>query len=266
MSRDDKDFHLAIHESSHALVGVCLNGPGQIELITIEPGRGFLGRVEGVRGDEALVGLSPSDVCNVAKTFWPGRFEARGDCADFFLHSVSRVTELLAGTIGEQILAKGQLLPAPGDQAQAVTYARLLCTSPQSITAFLAFAAAEARALIEANKSVILELAAALQAKRTIKGPEVDRIVAVALARQDLEVEHRRRAEWARVAERARNFEAAHRVPRRRKDLPAASPGLPTMTVARRKIGRGLAGDGRHVTRVTRVTHLAATRIRYCCA
>jgi hypothetical protein len=117
---------------------------------------------------------------------------------------------LLAGSIGEQLLADGPLLAAPGDQEQALTYARLLCTSPQSITAFLAFAAAEAGALIEANKSVILELAAALQAKRTIKGPEVDQIVAVALARQDLELEHRRRAEWARVAERARAFGADH--------------------------------------------------------
>jgi hypothetical protein len=211
VSSDDKDFHLAVHESSHALVGVCLNGPGQIGLVTIEAGAGYAGRVEGVAGDQAFVGLSPSDVCSVAKTLWPGRFEARSDVAEFFLHATGRVTELLAGSIGEELLTAGPLLPAPGDQSQALEFARLLCTSPQSVTAFLEFAATEARGLIEANKSVILELAAALQAKRTIKGPEIDQIVAVALAQQDLEHEHRRRRKWIEVTESARNFEAAHR-------------------------------------------------------
>jgi hypothetical protein len=82
--------------------------------------------------------------------------------------------------------------------------------SAASVEAFLNYATAEARALLEQYRGLVLALADCLLENRTLTGAEVDAVLAAALARSDLEIEQQRRAEWARVAERARAFEADH--------------------------------------------------------
>jgi hypothetical protein len=199
------DHAIAIHEASHAFVGLCISGPGQIGYATIEPENGFAGRVVGIGGDVVNLGTS-ARICTEVQTFWPGPFEPRGDTADFFLHSVNRAIELAAGTVGEAELIEGPTLPALDDRRQSLMFAKLVCASPRSIEAFLEFAATEARNLITTNKSVVLELAAALVERRKLGGDEITQLVASALARQDLEAEKRRRADWAKTIESARAF------------------------------------------------------------
>jgi hypothetical protein len=102
------------------------------------------------------------------------------------------------------------LLGAIDDNAQAAKFAHLICVSPASAEAFLGYAKAEARALLDQYRSLVLALADCLLEKRTLTGAEVDAVLAAALAKSDLEIEHRRRAAWTEVVARARKFKAEH--------------------------------------------------------
>jgi hypothetical protein len=180
-------------------------GPGTIGYATLEPGAGFAGRVVGIGGDTANLGTS-ARICAEVQTFWPSLFEPRDDCGPFFLHAVNRATELAAGSIGEVELIEGPPLEALDDRKQSLLFAKLVCASPRSVEAFLEFAAVEARNLIAANRSVVLELATALVERRTMTGDEITQLVASALTRQDLAIEKRRRADMARCLASAQAF------------------------------------------------------------
>jgi hypothetical protein len=103
---------------------------------------------------------------------------------------------------------EGPPLEALDDRKQSLMFAKLVCASPHSVQAFLEFAAAEARNLIAANRSVVLELAAALVERRKLTGDEITQLAMAALVRQDFEAEQRRRADWAKTVENARAFAA----------------------------------------------------------
>jgi hypothetical protein len=216
------DHAIAVHEASHAFVGLCISGSGTIGYATIEPGAGYAGRVVGTGGDAVNLGTS-AQICAEAQAFWPGLFEPRDDCAPFVLHSINRATELAAGTAGEEVLIGGPPLQALADRKQLLMFAKLVCASPHSVEAFLEWAAAEARNLIAANRSVVLELAAALVERRTMTGDEITELVMASLVRQDFEAEKKRRADWARCLEGARAF-AAYRSPAAARKSPLGDP------------------------------------------
>jgi hypothetical protein len=181
--------------------------------VTVVADGKFAGRVWGPGGEQFL-GDGSQDVCaeviHELTPFWPRIGEPRDDAAEFQVHAIRRTVELLAGSEGERVLLEEPLVGAVDDNKQALRFARLVCVSPASVEAFLSYAAAEARALLEQYRDLVSALADCLIAKRTMTGAEVDAVLAAALAKSDLEIEHRRRAAWAKVAERARIFEAAH--------------------------------------------------------
>ena len=198
------DHRIAIHEASHCVVGRALGA--EIGGVTIVANGKFAGRVWGPGGDQFL--SDGSDICGEVMhelmPFWPGIGEPRDDAAEFQVHAMRRTVELLAGSEGEAMLEDAPLLGAVDDNKQALRFARLVCVSSAAVEAFLSYAKAEARALLEEHRSLVLALADCLLEKRTLTGAGVDAVLAAALARSNLETEHRRRLEWARVAERAR--------------------------------------------------------------
>ena len=206
------DRRIAIHEASHCVVGRALGA--DIGGVTIVADGKFAGKVWGPDGNQ-FFGDGSIDVCaevmRDVTPFWPGLGEPRDDAAVFHVHALHRAIELLAGSEGELVLLEEPLLGALDDSKQALKFARLLCVSPGSVGAFLNFAKAEARALLEEHRSLVLALADCLITKRTLSGGEIDAVLAAALARSDLELERRRRLKWIEVAASARNFEAAHR-------------------------------------------------------
>jgi hypothetical protein len=70
----------------------------------------------------------------------------------------------------------------------------------------LAYAAAEAEALLNAQLGVVKALVDAIVEKGTLSGAEVDAIIMQAMAAETLALEHQRRTAWKRVQEAAALF------------------------------------------------------------
>jgi hypothetical protein len=70
-----------------------------------------------------------------------------------------------------------QSLPADIKQRTQVSIARLICRSPTSIVAYLAFARAEVVALLTDHHAAVLAVAGALVEHRTINGDQIDGII-----------------------------------------------------------------------------------------
>jgi hypothetical protein len=71
----------------------------------------------------------------------PNPGESREAVADVFLHVHSRVIELVAGSVAEALFLPGDPWPADSDRAHERALASLICMSPESIEAFIDYAA-----------------------------------------------------------------------------------------------------------------------------
>jgi hypothetical protein len=60
---------------------------------------------------------------------------------------------------------------------RAAYLSRLICRSPASVGAYLAFARVEVIALLTDHRAVVLAVADALVARRTLSGTEIDSII-----------------------------------------------------------------------------------------
>jgi hypothetical protein len=68
--------------------------------------------------------------------------------ADICMHVPTRVVELVAGSVAEALFLPGQPWAAVSDRMQERALASLICSSPESIEAFINFCMAEAAALL----------------------------------------------------------------------------------------------------------------------
>jgi hypothetical protein len=200
----EDDLRVAVHEASHCiaarLMAIDIGGA------TVDPVDGYSGLVWGIRHCEGF-GDAATDVPIFCTKLIPLE-ERTGDTADI----IRRVVEVSAGSVGESLLLEGPPWPASHDRAQEFHYASLLCTSTESIKAFVRFCEAQARDLLTPYLAIVTELANVLRARRTLSGEEVDQVIAAALASASVEQEHRRRADWRERVERAATFRAIHRV------------------------------------------------------
>jgi hypothetical protein len=85
--------------------------------------------------------------------------------------------------------------------ARSRALASLICSSESAIDAYLAFALAEAKALVIQHRDAVLAVANALMVHRTLDAVEIHKIVALA-------PERARRADWKIVEKNAANFAA----------------------------------------------------------
>jgi hypothetical protein len=211
----------AAHEIGHAVVGRAMGSV--IELVTIVPDGVFAGRCvrrgapstslnllneQKSEAAPARRKLSTADLVAVcAHIGAPEMGTPRVDLAEEITRAQVNIIELLAGTVCERIIFPDlPPLPAEHDRMEARALASVVCVSPLSIDALLAYAEAEAEALIRGNLGAVSALTNALVEKGTLLGEEVDQIISATIATETLAAEQARRLQWQLRAENAANF------------------------------------------------------------
>lgn len=196
------DWRTAVHEASHCVVGRAL---GQdVAGCTIIPGDNFAGLTWGPTFDGSMLNFDNEvpNLCQAIGELMPGAGEARADAAEIYAHVHVGVVDLMAGTVGELVLHPA-CTPwvAQSDIRQARALAGLICSSEESITAYMEFGRAEAKALILQHQAAVLAIAEALMVQRTLDATMIDDIISRA-------PERARRADWIAVLENASTFTA----------------------------------------------------------
>ena len=201
------DFRIAVHEAGHALVARALGMP--IAGCTITPDQNYSGLTWGPDGDPSKYCSNEevASLCDRLASMVPPVGAARTDGGALLDHAHCRAIVLVAGTEAERALHTADApLAAAHDLRQAESFASIFCCTTAAIDAFIVYSRAEAAALIEAHRNAVLAVAAALIERRTLNGDEIDEIIAAAVARDELDREVARRAQWARTIENAATF------------------------------------------------------------
>jgi hypothetical protein len=166
---------VAIHESGHATVGRMLGMP--VAGSTINRVGDHIGSTWSDEG-----GLQPctdtvESLCAALAPMMPGIGDDRSDIAVELLRAHHHVLELLAGREAERIVVGTMLPRTEHDLEEATAIAGLICRSPASVGAYLAFAKAEVVALLHGHRAAVLAIADALIKHRSIDGSEIARLI-----------------------------------------------------------------------------------------
>jgi hypothetical protein len=122
------------------------------------------------------------------------------------LHELRSHSKMAPDNLGETLLDPRALpLNWKTDLQLAKIYAATIC-QPAAISAYLHFAAQEAKAILQTHWSAVDALAAALEGRQTLDGVTVDSIIAKAVQQDALELEWRRRQRRRDATERATIF------------------------------------------------------------
>jgi hypothetical protein len=211
---------IAAHEASHALVGRALGS--FIELVTIVPNGEFAGRCVRRGAPSTSLNLLDQEKCKEPMRAAPTTADIvivcahigspeigsrRVDLCEEIVRAQVFMIELLAGSLGERVIFPDlPPLLAEHDRCEAKALASVVCASPAAIDALLAYAEAEAEALIRANLSAVSALTDALVEKGTLFSEEVDQIIATAADAELLAAEQARRLAWLTRSENAAKF------------------------------------------------------------
>jgi len=199
-------LRICTHESDHAIAARLLGN--ELGGVTAQASTGLSGLCWGPNYFSRFAesdGDAPS-LCEKLGPLMPGPGESRADCADVTQHCHTRVVELCAGSVAEELFLDGPPWDAVDDRKQEKALASLVASSPAAVEAFISFCAIEATALIETNAHLVNALAEALRIRRTMTGAEVDEVIAAVVAAKSIEDEHQRRADWKRIEESAASF------------------------------------------------------------
>jgi hypothetical protein len=206
----EDDRRVVYHEIHHVVTGRILTG-APIGGVTCDPGSDYSGLTWGPsyvhRAKFAETDDTPS-LCQMIGPLMPSMGESRAEVADIYLHVQNRCVELVAGTVGEELFLDGPAWVAHDDLRQARAYAGIICSSPESVEAFLDFCRVEAAALLTASAHIVHALAADLATRRTMDGAEVDSVIESAVAQKAHDDERARRNDMAAVEQNAANFTA----------------------------------------------------------
>jgi hypothetical protein len=94
------------------------------------------------------------------------------------------------------------------DLRQARELAMLFCKSEQEAETFVQHCKIAKRDMLTPYGDVVMALSVVLRSKRTLDGPEIDKIISDVQARKALAAERRRRAEWRAAETGAAEFRA----------------------------------------------------------
>jgi hypothetical protein len=202
------DERIALHESGHVLVGRLLGR--EVGGVTCEPGPDFGGLMWGpAHNREAKFSSGNADTASIVAIIgasMPGPGVSRTDFADVYMHAHTTVIESVAGSVAEAMFLPGEPWPAKSDRAQERELASLICSSPDAVEALIAACRNEAAALLRPNKYLVRALTKELLVRRTMTGKEIDDVIRIAIAHQDLAAERVRRAKWKNLVENAAKF------------------------------------------------------------
>jgi hypothetical protein len=97
-------------------------------------------------------------------------------------------------------------LPADHDFKEAAAFAGVICSSPEAVAAYLAFARIEAQAILRDHQHIVFALAKALQVRRTLGAIEIDAVIEHAVDQKHFAEDRARRIAWREVTKRAASF------------------------------------------------------------
>jgi hypothetical protein len=201
----EMDRRVSLHESGHILCGKAFGFA--VGFATIDPSGGYAGMVRASADNSFLSPEHVAELCAKVRPLLPAIGESRADIAEFHAHAHCRTIELLAGSESERLFhADDPPLRAEHDLQEARSFAGIICTSPSSVDAFIAYARVEARAMLADHRHVVLALAHGLVARRTLDGDQIDAIIAHAVAEKDFADERARCAAWKCVETSAATF------------------------------------------------------------
>ncbi len=209
---------VASHEVGHCFLARALGST--VSFVTIIPGDGFEGRCvrTGYRPSSLnLLDESPAPttdqivaVCARLEKLTPEIGTARVESSEYYVRAQVAAIELVGGRVAEQILHPNNApLPAEHDQIEARAFAAVACAAPQAASALLAYAEAEAAALLSAHLGVVTALVDAVVERGFLTGDEVDQVIMRAMAAETLAVERQRRRDWQERQASAAAFVAA---------------------------------------------------------
>jgi hypothetical protein len=109
-----------------------------------------------------------------------------GECRDAvavdLLRCADHAISLLAGPEAERLFTAAPLAGTEHDEEGAAAIASIFCRTTRSVDAFIAFARAEARALLIDHRAAVLALADALLHHRTIYAEQINNVIRSVMA------------------------------------------------------------------------------------
>jgi hypothetical protein len=204
----DDDVRIATHEAGHIVVARLLGHP--LGGATVDPGPGYEGRVWGECYAEAFTNGrgDASHVREALAPVMPKPGEDRTSVSDVVGNVYDQCIELMAGRAAEaMLLGDGEPVPPVDDLRQARELAMLICFSEEAIQTFIAHCDVAARDLLLPYGDVVIVLSTVLRIKRTLEGPEIDKIISDVEARKAAVFERIRRAQWQQRVENAAAFD-----------------------------------------------------------
>jgi hypothetical protein len=208
----EMDWRIAVHESGHVVCaryfdltvgGSTIVASGKTGGLTW----GASEHLDRAAFDETAVNGLDHDITETARGLRAGTGESLSPAADWHLRCRLRCIGSLGGGEAEKIILPGQLpLGGVGDQLQALQFAAMFCSSPNSIDAFLEFCQMEAFEIVAALRHVVLALAHELVEHRTIDGKHIDQIISQSVTDRAIADEYDRQIKWHMTVERAQNL------------------------------------------------------------
>jgi hypothetical protein len=168
----------AIHESSHAVIDRVFDIPvGGASIVAGDGYDGLVWASGAAPPDNLDAGNSKTiERVKLMRAFTKGLGASRSEDQNFFQVLLERIIGALGGAEGERVLLGDASLDASSDLRTAREIARTFCFTgcDAAIDALIAYCAAEAYALIDRHRAVVLALSEELIFKQTISGAEID--------------------------------------------------------------------------------------------
>jgi hypothetical protein len=200
---------IAIHESSHCVVARYLGLP--IAGVTIVASADYAGLCFGPNTDPSKVTSSvlreeAERRCNDAMELFPLPGERRDFTASWLVHAQSLVMESVAGFVGEELGGFDRELEAGStDYAVAGMYARSIVMSDEAVLSFVESCRADAMKILKDHWAAVMDVAIALDARKTLTGAAIDAIIIEAEQRAVHVAELQRRARMTSMIARTKS-------------------------------------------------------------
>ena len=170
------DFQISVHEAGHCagniLVGLPIGGT------TIEFCNGYRGLTWSAAGGLQLDdGKSTAELCAELAPLMPAIGDNRAGVSLELSWAANEVIALLAGHAAERLFFTELLPDTEHDIVEARALVSLICRSPESIDAYMAFAAIETAALMAGHRDLVLAIGTELAARRTLAEAEINKII-----------------------------------------------------------------------------------------
>jgi hypothetical protein len=199
-----RNRQISAHEVGHAFTTRALGDT--VWSVSIIREDGFEGRCIRSGASSALT-LSAEDevmeqdeiltTCERLAQLTPELGTTRSESGEYYIRSQNNMIALVAGECAERLLHPDlPTLGADHDFVEAAAFARIAAVASPAVDALIAYAAAEATALLTSNPDIVKALVEALIEAGELGGARVDEIISECVAARAAETERQRREDW----------------------------------------------------------------------